>query len=365
MSLQPFADDIRKDLLETLSRPDIDYDRLVKLTSEMAKQDPNNVRFAVDAGIISRLGRELVAKQETAVAELVKNAYDADATKVELVFSNTDFPGGSLTVTDNGTGMDRQELVDGFMRLSSTTKVREPVSRVYKRIRAGRKGIGRFAAQRLGNQLTIITQTLDADKALKVEIDWSQFQPDRDLATVSNSLAEADKKQAQGTQLVIQGLHERWTTASIERVFRYVSDLLQPYPLSTRGQWISGSEAHFEPVLYRNENGVLQEVANLSTEIYDLAIAVFEGVVDNEGHALWSVKSNKLNIDETEQLGKSRDDSSSPYNHLRNVSLKAYYFLLKPAPLLIVNAESRSQRLLVAAWWYQDIPKWISGSPIR
>ena len=45
--------------------------------------------FETDAAIITRLGRELVAKQETALIELVKNGFDADATEVEVVFERS------------------------------------------------------------------------------------------------------------------------------------------------------------------------------------------------------------------------------------------------------------------------------------
>lgn len=38
-----------------------------------------NIGFTVDAALIMRLGYELVGKAETAVSELIKNAYDADA----------------------------------------------------------------------------------------------------------------------------------------------------------------------------------------------------------------------------------------------------------------------------------------------
>jgi hypothetical protein len=55
--------------------------------------------------------------------------------------------------------MTRDQLINGFMRLSSSDKIHNPISDKYKRTRAGRKGIGRFATQRLGSKLTIITHT--------------------------------------------------------------------------------------------------------------------------------------------------------------------------------------------------------------
>ena len=175
---------IKLKIQDLLSCTPVDYGQLVILTNELAKFDNENVRFSVDAGIISRLGEELVGKRDTAVAELIKNAYDADATEVDVIFQNAWSAGGTLIIDDNGLGMTREQLIDGFMRLSSADKIHNPVSPLFKRIRAGRKGIGRFAAQRLGKYLTIITQTKDEDTALKVEIRWDAFESDKDLNAI-------------------------------------------------------------------------------------------------------------------------------------------------------------------------------------
>src|SRR5205814_1679954 len=121
-------------------------DELLGLVSELAQHDPDKIRFSVDAGLINRLGLQLVARQETAVAELIKNAFDADATQVKLIFSASENrTGGRLIVEDNGEGMTKGQLVNGFMRLASDEKIREPTSPRFRRQRAGRKGIGRFA----------------------------------------------------------------------------------------------------------------------------------------------------------------------------------------------------------------------------
>ena len=70
---------IIEQLQALLAENSLDYDKIVSLTNELSKHDHNKVRFSVDADLISRLGNELVARQETALSELEKNAYDADA----------------------------------------------------------------------------------------------------------------------------------------------------------------------------------------------------------------------------------------------------------------------------------------------
>ena len=179
---------IREELERTLANDSSNYSKILELSSKLASFDKDNVRFSVDAGVIDRLGSELVARQETAVSELVKNAYDADATTVNLKFENSDNVGGTLFIEDNGTGMNREQLINGFMSISSTDKLHNTLSDKYKRKRAGQKGIGRFAVQRLGMKLTITTQTENDDSALVLSIDWDNYSNDLDLNSITNTI---------------------------------------------------------------------------------------------------------------------------------------------------------------------------------
>lgn len=89
--------------------------------------------------------------------------------------------------------MTRDQLINGFMRISSS-QIHEPISPLYKRNRAGKKGIGRFSAQRLGNNLTIITQTKDSENALKIIVNWDKYLMDDDIFFVSNKIEEIPKE---------------------------------------------------------------------------------------------------------------------------------------------------------------------------
>ena len=86
--------ELKRKLNEELGKDNSDNSIILSLSHEIAKLDSENVRFSVDAGIINRLGLELVGRHETAVSELVKNAYDADALVVELIFENAWEKGG-------------------------------------------------------------------------------------------------------------------------------------------------------------------------------------------------------------------------------------------------------------------------------
>lgn len=326
-NVQDKAEALQSQLRELLEQDEIDFDRFVELSNELTKEDPNKVRFSADAALISRLGRELVSRQETAVSELIKNAYDADATRAELIFEDTEDPGGTLEIKDDGHGMSRQQLVDGFMRLSSMDKVENPVSPKYNRSRAGKKGIGRFAAQRLGSRLEIITQTEDADNALRIEIDWTDFKGGRDLSSIASKVEVVPKDQPHGTTLIISDLREAWSEATVRRIYRYTSDILQPFPLSEQEEGVN-SDPGFKVDILRKSGNEIETLADEQTEILQHALAVIDGYVDQNGKGKWSIKSDRLDLSEEGQLiGSDRNDHDLSFRHLRNIKFKAHYFI--------------------------------------
>ncbi len=163
------AKDIKEKLQQELIKEKPDYEAISKLTNELLDNNEEAVRFSVDAQHINRLGLELVGKQETALSELIKNAFDADALKVKIKFQNHATPGGKLIIEDDGSGMDAETVKNSWMRLSTNQKINTPISPKYGRIRAGKKGIGRFAVQRLGKKLIFETETKGASKGMHMK----------------------------------------------------------------------------------------------------------------------------------------------------------------------------------------------------
>jgi signal transduction histidine kinase len=318
---------IKNDLAELLAAGELDFGKILRLAGELSAHDPDFLRFSVDSAIISRLGQQLVARQETAVSEIVKNAYDADAEEVRLVFNEVDKPGGRLFVKDDGVGMERQQLIDGFMRLASTEKIHEPKSPKYGRLRAGRKGIGRFAAQRLGRTLTLITQTSASKKALRLEIDWTLFERERDLFQIPNRIEEIPKERDCGTTLIIDGLREAWSDAEMARVYRYVEDLIQPSSLFKK-RLTSTKDPGFQAIFCRLIGGKEVIVASEEKMVFDYALATVTGEVDGIGHAKWGVKSSQLNLDEqNNRISQIEHSPGVAFKFLRNVKFTAYYFI--------------------------------------
>lgn len=334
-------EDIKKELEALLQSHEIDYSRVLSLSNELASLDKTHIRFTVDAGIINRLGKELVGRGETAISELIKNAYDADASYVNLVFKNALSLGGTLVIEDDGLGMSYEELINGFMRISSSDKIHRPVSPIYSRKRAGKKGIGRFATQRLGNQLVIESQTLNAENAIRATINWDEFGMDSDLNEIACTIDFFPKEREKGTTLYINQLRDVWSDASILRAYRYTENLLIPEPLSSeRKEWDnSRQDPGFSASFFRDTVSETTKVVDENIAFYDHALALIEGYIDEQGQGFWRMSSKLLGVQEESfrRIGKERDDPSSHYSYARSIRFKTYYFIydrsLIPGPL--------------------------------
>ncbi len=328
---------IREQLAKTIAKDPQNIDKILKLSHNLASLDKDNVRFSVDASVIERLGRELVARHETAVSELIKNGYDADASSASLNFINVDEEGGTLIIEDDGSGMTRDQLINGFMRISSTSKIHEPVSPLYKRNRAGKKGIGRFSTQRLGNKLTIITQTKDSQTALKIVVDWTKYSMDDDLFFISNKIEEITKEKEQGTKLIIENLREWWSKTMIKRVYRYAIDVLQPFPLSKVKQ--ENDREIVDPGFNIHCSKDKNEIASQQSMFYQHALAEIEGFVDENGNAFWTINDSKVDATTLNPIKlENTENSQGLFSRLDGIRFKAFYFIYK-AGLIPKQAE--------------------------
>jgi signal transduction histidine kinase len=285
--------------------------------------------FVPDANLINRLGKELVAKQETALIELIKNSFDADATKVDVVLSG-DFGDYKLDIIDNGNGMNRDELIDGFLRLGNSLKVKEARSPTFDRQRAGSKGIGRFAAQRLGDRLILTTRSSGSSHGWKLDVNWAFFQPGADLSKIEVELSEIDGCDV-GTTLHIEQLRDRWTEAQLKRCWRGILGLQQPFPASP----IEGNN-EVDPgfvVRIRRHSDFLEDdisVIDMQSEVLNHLHAVIEMRVDHQGCATWRLSQNKFGDVRPWQPIHHSGDKSRTYPSLLDVWMKCYYVILAP-----------------------------------
>ncbi len=170
------------------------------------------LNFTIDSHLFQELGERLVGRPYIALAELVKNAYDADANHCEILFL-----GDEIQVWDDGHGMTFQEFRDFWMRIGTTNKQRQQVSRRYSRLLTGSKGIGRLAVQFLGKQVEIITSgSARKPRRLKAEVDWDQAVKAGELtkAVARYEITDDQERYANGsktgTKIVLKTLNHDW-----------------------------------------------------------------------------------------------------------------------------------------------------------
>lgn len=313
-------------IAEELRRDNPDWRLIERLSREEVDADPASVRFSVDAGHIQRLGFELVAKQDTALAELIKNSYDADATRVTVGFSRHDKTGGDLVIEDNGTGMSLDVVRDTWMRISTANKNEAPISPRYGRFRAGRKGIGRFAVQRLGSQLVLESEVRGNDQGIRVSFDWDEkFHSGLLLYDVFSKMTRYDKPvERERTSLQILGLRESWSEAMIDRAWRAVLLLQPPFPISCRASHARDDNYELDPGFEVVINGISSRNhhtrVSIKSSLLDHALAEISGEVLPDGTAVVRVHSNKYPLDE-QQVFDNRFLLTGP------VSFSAKYFI--------------------------------------
>lgn len=197
--------------------------------------DSGNLRFEVDAGLLFQLGEQLVARRSIALAELVKNAYDADATQVTVRLENVTRPHGRIIVEDDGTGMTFEQVRDHWMRIATDDGIRNPTSTVFCRPRTGAKGIGRFAARRLANRLTLHSVARRGNGVKErtvVEFDWlRRFTAGQTLTRIPVTFdrTPVEKRTPTGVTLYLEDARDTWSEEDVVDLQRDVLSLVSPF----------------------------------------------------------------------------------------------------------------------------------------
>lgn len=201
--------------------------------------------FDISAAVVRQLGDELVSDEVTAIVELVKNAYDADASYAHVVVNTIEHPEGKdtkfpdssgyVTIDDDGMGMDRADIERGWLMISlSGKRVMKAAGRKTPKGRTplGDKGLGRLSTQKLGQNLELYTRKDGQSKTLHVAFAWDSFTDDKSLSEVPVSIEFAGESARQkGTKLVISGLRNKevWRGAAVEKLIADLSQIISPF----------------------------------------------------------------------------------------------------------------------------------------
>lgn len=194
--------------------------------------------FKVSAGLKNIIGKDLVTDDFVAVFELVKNAFDANATRVDVCFENvTSDSSGRIIIKDNGKGMDVDDIENKWLFVAYSAKkdgtedYRDKISS--SRHYAGAKGIGRFSCDRLGSELSIYSRRNGDKKYSKLRLNWAEFEQNLtdefagvnvDVEVIDDTPYEFDC----GVVLEIGALRSVWGSDKLISLKRSLEKLINP-----------------------------------------------------------------------------------------------------------------------------------------
>lgn len=243
--------------------------------------DLRNFNFKVHASVIYQLGEALIEDEITALSELLKNSYDADASycslTVEPYYESDGRQIGRITVSDDGCGMSLQTITDGWLTISNSpkrqAKQRGETTPKFHRIPLGDKGLGRLSVQKLGKRVKMITKRADSVEEYSVTIPWDSFLEDK---TVDQIPVFCQRRKVSDdnsyTRIVITDLvnPEIWTSAETIKNLEYkIGQILSPFRSRTRDFTVSARVASHEIDV---SNALFQEVLKTARSVYSFSV---------------------------------------------------------------------------------------------
>lgn len=203
----------------------------------MAKEIP----FKISSALKNLIGKELITDEFVAVFELVKNSFDANAKKVEVIFENqTDLKRGKIIIIDDGKGMNEDDLKNKWLFVAYSAKKDGSENKDYRdkikvsRIFAGAKGVGRFSCDRLGRHLSLVSIKNENGSSIEnLIVNWEDFEldPKKEFVNVKvnhQTLTKSAYPHKHGTVLEITGIRDVWDRSKLLKLKKSLAKLINP-----------------------------------------------------------------------------------------------------------------------------------------
>ncbi|ANH61740.1 ATP-binding protein [Dokdonia donghaensis] len=265
------------------------------------------------ARLIHTIGSDLIGDSYAALVELVKNSYDADASKVDIVFKYTKIENERaliISIKDDGHGMDFDTVINKWLVPATNDKLKRKVSKKGKRTLQGRKGIGRFAASILGQEMTLSTVDENGEKSEAV-IDWRIFKSDDYLENIELLVEKKETSEPSGTEILIIAKDEKytdiiinednaeetiekidskssyWNRETLKQLVNELRKLISPFEESTEDKFTINLAFENSPFPEIDENFTIDTYPII--KFYDYRIS---GIISNEGEAILIFENN-------------------------------------------------------------------------
>jgi signal transduction histidine kinase len=299
------------------------------------------------ARLIHTIGSDLIGDSYAALVELVKNSYDADATNVDIVFKYTEIEKENalfISIRDNGHGMDFDTVINKWLVPATNDKLKRKISKNGTRTLQGRKGIGRFAASILGQEMTLSTVDENGEKSETV-IDWRIFKTDDYLENIEILVDKNETNEPSGTEILIiakdekyeeiiideEGLEETvekidsklsyWNRDTLEQLINELRKLISPFEESIDDEFKINLSFENSPFPEIDENIKIDTYPII--EFYDYRIS---GTISEKGNANFLFENNiNPEVVQKERISTTLELSgNSKYCGQINVDFRVY-----------------------------------------
>ena len=193
--------------------------------------------FRTRARLLNQLGEQLIKNESIALLELIKNAYDADASECIVKMRNPETSAnGEITILDDGSGMDYDVLSTVWLEVGTSYKddlknSGHDRSPKFGRISLGEKGIGRLGVHRLGREIEIVSRK-SGEKECRLHINWDNISKTRYIEDLPVTIEEREPlvfKKGHGTLITISRLRTSWTRRMARDCARSITSLNSPF----------------------------------------------------------------------------------------------------------------------------------------
>ncbi len=287
------------------------------------------MEFRISAELKNIIGQDLIVNDQVAIFELVKNSYDAHATRVDIIFAEN-----KITIKDNGKGMSLDDLKNKWLfvaysakkdkqedeELKSDDRYKDYRNKIdLKRGFAGAKGIGRFSADKIGENLKLITKNVKASNAHQLNVNWKDFENDSQkefikIGVEHTPLPSSDYQDlSHGVILEISNLKSKWDDDKIETLKKSLSKLINPLEINPQSN-------NFQIYITTQNSNVSEPISNDLVDILTLKTTKLEITINK--------KIIKSELTDRGILIYSIEEDNN-YQHLKDTSIILLYLNTK------------------------------------
>lgn len=262
--------------VDTGKRGRANYNKLIKTIWN--EKTVSGLSYSVSSGLKNLIGKQLITDEYVAVFELIKNSFDAHATKAIVSFQDLGTAKAKIVIKDNGKGMNYEQLKQRWLFVAYSAKKEGTEDDDYrnllgvKKYYAGAKGVGRFSCDKLGKKLKLITKHDEPNASAEIlYTDWTKFEEDakarfEDIGVIYERDISYDFPFNHGTVLEITELEINWDRNKLLELKKKLEKLILPSAGLSEKELNDKGRRKFEIIL-----DVPQELKKDGKETNDLA----------------------------------------------------------------------------------------------